>query len=70
MPRYRFVPPRPDYPAASVAHFASAALIPECQKYLNEGSHRRLYSFSPEDYGEVAGISANGEVALPGDPQG
>ena len=26
MPRYRFVPPRPDYPAASVAHFASAAL--------------------------------------------
>ena len=44
--------------------------IPECQKYLNEGSHRRLYSFSPEDYGEVAGIWANGEVALPGDPKG
>ncbi len=44
--------------------------IPECQKYLAEGSHRRLYSFSPEDYSEVAGIWANGEVALPGDPKG
>src|SRR6187399_1944888 len=29
MPRYRFVPPRPDYPAASVAHFASAAFTGE-----------------------------------------
>src|SRR3954451_21841617 len=26
MPRYAFVPPRPDYPAAPVAHFSSAAL--------------------------------------------
>ncbi len=24
--------------------------IPECQKYLDEGSHRRLYTFSPNDY--------------------
>ena len=44
--------------------------IPECQKYLAEGSHRRLYPFSPEDYGEIAGIWGNGEVALPGDPPG
>ncbi len=44
--------------------------IPECQKYLNEGSHRRLYRFSPDDYSEVAGIWGNGEVALPGDPPG
>ena len=27
MPRYSFVPPRPDYPAASVAHLSSAALM-------------------------------------------
>jgi hypothetical protein len=26
MPRYSLVPPRPDYPAASVAHYSSAAL--------------------------------------------
>ena len=26
MPRYKFAPPRPDYPAASVAHLSSAAL--------------------------------------------
>ena len=44
--------------------------IPECQKYLNEGSHRRLYSFSPDDYQEAAGIWGNGEMALPGDPKG
>jgi hypothetical protein len=28
MPRYPFVPPQPDYPAASVAYFSSAALNP------------------------------------------
>src|SRR3954451_3246772 len=28
MPRYAFVPPRPDYPTASVAYFSSAALMP------------------------------------------
>ncbi len=44
--------------------------IPECQKYLDEGSHRRLYRFSPDDYKEMAGIWGNGEMALPGDPPG
>jgi Mn-containing catalase len=44
--------------------------IPECQKYLAEGSHRRLYTFSPADYGEMAGIWGNGEMALPDDPPG
>lgn len=44
--------------------------IPECQKYLDEGSHRRLYTFSPGDYKEIAGIWENGEVALPDDPPG
>jgi Mn-containing catalase len=44
--------------------------IPECQKYLAEGSHRRLYTFSPADYKEMAGIWGNGEVALPTDPPG
>lgn len=44
--------------------------IPESQKYLEEGSHRRLYTFSPEDYKEIAGIWGNGEEALPGDPPG
>jgi len=46
------------------------AKIPESQKYLAEGSHRRLYSFSPNDYREMAGIWGNGEVALPDDPPG
>lgn len=44
--------------------------IPECEKYLAEGKHRRLYRFSPEDYEEAAGIWSNDEVALPGDPPG
>jgi Mn-containing catalase len=44
--------------------------IPECQEYLAEGSHRRLYRFSPDDYREIAGVRSNGEVALPGDPPG
>lgn len=44
--------------------------IPESQKYLDEGSHRRLYRFSPADYAEMAGIWGNGETALPGDPPG
>ncbi|MDB5659038.1 MAG: manganese catalase [Cypionkella sp.] len=44
--------------------------IPECQKYLEEGSHRRLYTFSPDDYQEMSGIWGNGEVALPDDPPG
>ncbi|MCJ8139951.1 manganese catalase family protein [Falsirhodobacter halotolerans] len=44
--------------------------IPECQKYLGEGAHRRLYTFSPDDYQEIRGIWGNGEVALPDDPPG
>jgi Mn-containing catalase len=44
--------------------------VPECQKYLDEGKHRRLYRFSPDDYAEAAGIWSNDEVALPGDPPG
>ena len=44
--------------------------IPECQKYLDEGSHRRLYTFSAEDYAEIAGIWGNGEMAPSNDPPG
>jgi Mn-containing catalase len=44
--------------------------IPEAQKYLDEGSHRRLYRFSPDDYKEMAGIWGRGEMALPDDPPG
>ncbi len=44
--------------------------IPECQKYLDEGSHRRLYTWSPKDYKNMHGIWGNGEMALPGDPPG
>ena len=35
--------------------------VPECQKYLDEGKHRRLYTFSPED--EVAKETV-GDVTL------
>ncbi len=42
--------------------------IPECQKYLDEGSHRRLYTFSDTDYREIAGVWAG--KALPTDPAG
>ena len=44
--------------------------IPECQKYLAEGSHRRLYTWSPSDYKNMSGIWGSGETALPGDPPG
>lgn len=44
--------------------------IPECQKYLDEGSHRRLYTWSPKDYKSMSGVWGNGEKALPGDPPG
>jgi Mn-containing catalase len=44
--------------------------IPECQKYLEEGIHRRLYTFSPKDYKEMKGIWGGGELALPDDPPG
>src|SRR5690606_5680188 len=30
--------------------------IPECDKFLKQGSHRTLYRFSQDDYREVAGI--------------
>jgi Mn-containing catalase len=44
--------------------------IPESQKYLQAGSHRRLYTFSPDDYRRMSGIWGGGEMALPGDPPG
>jgi manganese catalase len=44
--------------------------IPEAQKYLAEGSHCRLYTFSPKDYKEISAIWGGGEQALPGDPPG
>jgi Mn-containing catalase len=44
--------------------------IPECRKYLEEGSHRRLYRFSPNDYADLRGIWGRHERALPGDPPG
>jgi Mn-containing catalase len=53
--------PTPNIPLAN---------IPECQKYLDEGSHRRLYTWSQNDYKEIAGIWSNDEVALPDDPPG
>jgi Mn-containing catalase len=40
------------------------AKIPECQKYLDEGSHRRLYRFGSPDYAEVSGVWSNDEAAL------
>ncbi|NAZ35779.1 manganese catalase family protein [Rubellimicrobium sp. CFH 75288] len=43
--------------------------IPECRKYLEEGVHRRLYTFSPSDYTEIRGVW-EGETALPDDPPG
>jgi len=43
--------------------------IPECKRYLDDGSHRRLYTFSPSDYAEITGLW-EGEHALPGDPPG
>ncbi len=32
------------------------AKIPEARKWQAMGSHRRLYTFSPEDYGDVRGV--------------
>ena len=42
--------------------------IPESRKYLQAGSHRRIYTFSPGDYQALAGVWS-GE-ALPTDPPG
>ena len=39
--------------------------IPECQKYLEEGSHRRLYTFSPADYKAMSGIWATARKRCP-----
>ena len=44
--------------------------IPECQKYLDEGSHRRLYTWSQGDYQAIQGLWNGSEHALPGDPPG
>jgi Mn-containing catalase len=44
--------------------------IPECQKYLDEGSHRRLYTWSESDYKAITGLWNGSEQALPGDPPG
>ncbi len=44
--------------------------IPECQKYLDEGSHRRLYTWSNDEYKSIAGLWNDSEQALPGDPPG
>jgi Mn-containing catalase len=37
--------------------------IPECQKYLAEGSHRRLYTFSPKDYAARRRSRSGGSAA-------
>jgi Mn-containing catalase len=44
--------------------------FPEARRYMEQGSHRRLYRFSPNDYAEISAIWGNGEQALPGDPAG
>jgi Mn-containing catalase len=44
--------------------------IKEAQKYLDEGSHRRLYTWGEDTYKSMAGIWGNGEQALAGDPPG
>lgn len=43
--------------------------IPEARKFLESGAHRRLYTFSPDDYGAIRGVW-EGEQALPDDPPG
>jgi Mn-containing catalase len=43
--------------------------VPEARKYLEEGAHRRLYTFSPSDFHAIRGIW-EGEAALPDDPPG
>lgn len=48
----------------------SLAKIPEAAKYEQEGSHRRLYTWSPTDYKDIASIWGRGEQALPTDPPG
>ena len=38
MPRYNFAPPRPDYPAASVAHLSSAALTTTRLQHMDDAA--------------------------------
>ena len=49
---------------------AGAALQELLGGKYGEGRHRWLYTNSPSDYREMAGIWGNGETALPGDPPG
>lgn len=42
--------------------------VPEARRYLEEGMHRRLYTFSPSDYGAIRGVWDG--AALPADPPG
>ena len=52
--------------------------IPEARKWQEQGSHRRLYTFSPTDYKNVAGVwsgkadwADNGDLeVLQGAPEG
>ena len=30
--------------------------IPECQPHIQRGEHKKLYRFSPDDYGEIAAV--------------
>jgi Mn-containing catalase len=43
--------------------------IPEWQKYLDDGAHCRLHTFTPSEYKAIAGIWSGG-TALPSDPPG
>jgi Mn-containing catalase len=51
---------RRDVEDASIPKIANAK-FPEAQKFLDEGSHRKLYRFSPEDYTEISQVW-NGEA--------
>jgi hypothetical protein len=41
-----------------------ATKVPEERRFMQEGAHRRLYRFSPNDYAEIGAIWGNGEQAL------
>jgi Manganese containing catalase len=41
--------------------------VPEARRFMQEGTHRRLYRFSPNDYAEIGAIWGNGEQGLPGE---
>ena len=44
------------------------AVIPEAKKWQDIGSHRRLYTFSEEDYGDVAGVWSGPVDCADGEP--